>query len=104
MLWACRSGINKPVAVMDWLEKTQPVEEYILILDADMIMLKPFDPVAMGVRPGEVSFSWHAWPCKCTHNEGTNHAWPHAGVLFMQQAGLCQHFMGISRASVTSLP
>ena len=52
---ACRSGINKPVAVMDWLEKTQPVEEYILILDADMIMLKPFDPAAMGVRPGKCS-------------------------------------------------
>ena len=48
----CCSGINKPVAVMDWLEKVQPQEEYILILDADMIMLKPFDPVKMGVLPG----------------------------------------------------
>jgi hypothetical protein len=52
-LHACCSGINKPVAVAHWLEKAQPVEEYILILDADMIMLKPFDPVKMGVRPGE---------------------------------------------------
>ena len=46
------SGINKPVAVLDWLEKTQPREEYILILDADMIMRRPFDPVRLGVRPG----------------------------------------------------
>ena len=49
-LWC--SGINKPVAVMDWLRKVQPQEDYILILDADMIMLKPFDPVKMGVLPG----------------------------------------------------
>ena len=59
-LHACCSGINKPVAVSHWLERTRPVEEYILILDADMIMLKPFDPVKMGVRPGE-----HSIPCCC---------------------------------------
>ncbi len=47
------SGINKPVAVQDWMSKTNPQEDYILILDADMIMLKPFDPVKMGVAPGE---------------------------------------------------
>ncbi|EIE19229.1 hypothetical protein COCSUDRAFT_8175, partial [Coccomyxa subellipsoidea C-169] len=45
-------GINKPVAVQDWMSKTNPQEDYILILDADMIMLKPFDPVKMGVAPG----------------------------------------------------
>ncbi len=49
---ARRSGINKPVAVLDWLEKAQPREEYILILDADMIMRRPFEPVRLGVRPG----------------------------------------------------
>ena len=51
-LSAVASGINKPVAVLDWLEKTQPQEEYILILDADMIMRRPLDPVRLGVRPG----------------------------------------------------
>lgn len=40
------------MAVLDWLEKTRPREEYILILDADMIMRRPFDPVRLGVRPG----------------------------------------------------
>jgi hypothetical protein len=39
--------------VQDWLTRTNPQEDYILILDADMIMLKPFDPVKMGVAPGE---------------------------------------------------
>lgn len=47
-----RSGINKPVAVEDWLTRTNPQEEHILILDADMIILKPFDPIKMGVAPG----------------------------------------------------
>ncbi len=46
------SGINKPVAVQDWMTKKNPQEDYILILDADMIMLKPFDPIKMGVAPG----------------------------------------------------
>ncbi|CAL8464472.1 g4007 [Coccomyxa elongata] len=46
------SGINKPVAVQDWMTKKKPQEDYILILDADMIMLKPFDPIKMGVAPG----------------------------------------------------
>ena len=43
---------------MDWLQKVQPQEEYILILDADMIMLKPFDPVKMGVLPGLPCTAW----------------------------------------------
>ena len=51
-LSAGASGINKPVAVLDWLEKARPQEEYILILDADMIMRRPLDPVRLGVRPG----------------------------------------------------
>ena len=46
------SGINKPVAVFSWYRNTKPTEDYIIILDADMIMLKPFDPQQMGVKPG----------------------------------------------------
>jgi hypothetical protein len=47
------SGINKPVIVADWLNVAKPEEDYIIILDADMIMRQPLDPVAMGVKPGE---------------------------------------------------
>ena len=46
------SGINKPVAVLDWLQKTNPSEEYILIIDADMIMRKPMLPHKLGAGPG----------------------------------------------------
>eukprot|EP00884_Botryococcus_braunii_P005119 jgi/Botrbrau1/14608/Bobra.67_2s0008.1 len=46
------SGINKPVVVADWLHVAKPQEDYIIILDADMVMREPLDPVAMGVKPG----------------------------------------------------
>ena len=51
-LFLPRSGINKPVAVFSWYRATKPTEDYIIIVDADMIMLKPFDPPKMGVKPG----------------------------------------------------
>ncbi|CAK0787529.1 hypothetical protein CVIRNUC_010749 [Coccomyxa viridis] len=46
------SGINKPVAVLSWYMTAKPTEDYIIIVDADMIIMKPFDPVQMGVKPG----------------------------------------------------
>jgi hypothetical protein len=46
------SAYNKPEAVIDWLQHVEPEEDYILIIDADMIMRKPFDPIALGARPG----------------------------------------------------
>lgn len=47
------SGINKPVAVYSWYMNTKPTEDYIVIVDADMIILKPFDPIQMGVKQGD---------------------------------------------------
>ena len=48
-----RSGINKPVAVLDWLQKVNPTEEFILIIDADMVMRKPMLPLDLGAGPGD---------------------------------------------------
>ena len=48
------SGINKPVAVLSWYMTAKPTEDYIIIVDADMIIMKPFDPVQMGVKPGSI--------------------------------------------------
>jgi hypothetical protein len=36
--------LNKPVAVVDWLAKHDVREDYILIIDADMIMRRPLLP------------------------------------------------------------
>lgn len=46
------SAYNKPGAVMYWLRDVQPTEDFILVIDADMIMRQPFNPVALGAGPG----------------------------------------------------
>ena len=35
------------------MQDVEPVEEYILVIDADMIFRSPFIPMEMGVSPGE---------------------------------------------------
>ena len=34
------------------VQDVQPTEDFILVIDADMIMRQPFDPVALGAGPG----------------------------------------------------
>ena len=46
------SAYNKPVAVIDWLARNDVKEDYVLIIDADMIMRAPFVPDNEGARPG----------------------------------------------------
>lgn len=43
---------NKPVAVIDWLAKNNIVEEFILIIDADMIMRRKIIPEEHGAAKG----------------------------------------------------
>ncbi len=46
------SAYNKPLAVLDFLTNNAVEEEYILVIDADMIFVQRFNPINMGVRPG----------------------------------------------------
>lgn len=46
------SAYNKPEAVIDWLAHNEVEEEFVLILDADMIIRRPFIPEELGVRKG----------------------------------------------------
>ena len=39
---------NGPCCMQD----VQPTEDFILVIDADMIMRQPFNPVALGAGPG----------------------------------------------------
>lgn len=55
-LFQC-SGINKPVAVRDWLNKTQPKEDYILVIDSDTVMREPFDMETLDLKPGKMPSS-----------------------------------------------
>lgn len=42
---------NKPAGLMHWLDAIESAE-YILLLEADMLLRGPIDCAAMGVRPG----------------------------------------------------
>ena len=33
-------------------QEVKPTEDFILVIDADMIMRQPFDPIGMGAGPG----------------------------------------------------
>jgi len=46
------AAYNKPEAVIDWLEHVTPKEEYVLVLDSDMILRKPFLVEEMHPSPG----------------------------------------------------
>lgn len=35
---------NKPLAVYDWMSRTDVKEDYVLVIDADMIMRERFVP------------------------------------------------------------
>ena len=75
------SGINKPVAVRDWLNKTQPKEDYILVIDSDTIMRVPFNMDELHLEPGQLrilhckrkiaSFKWSC--CTVSEKARTDH-------------------------------
>lgn len=44
---------NKPVAVLDYLTNNSPPEDFLLVMDADMILRRPLVPVEMGARLGK---------------------------------------------------
>ena len=45
---------NKPYSVMSWLAATKITEDYVLMLDADMVMRQPIEPTSLGARRGNV--------------------------------------------------
>ena len=45
---------NKPYSLMAWLEAEDIPEDYIMMLDGDMLLRQPIDPVALGAARGRV--------------------------------------------------
>lgn len=43
---------NKPEAVLDWLDHVVPKHEFVLVLDSDMILRRPFFVEEMGPKKG----------------------------------------------------
>eukprot|EP00197_Chlamydomonas_leiostraca_P011661 CAMPEP_0202878240 /NCGR_PEP_ID=MMETSP1391-20130828/31891_1 /ASSEMBLY_ACC=CAM_ASM_000867 /TAXON_ID=1034604 /ORGANISM="Chlamydomonas leiostraca, Strain SAG 11-49" /LENGTH=283 /DNA_ID=CAMNT_0049560401 /DNA_START=177 /DNA_END=1025 /DNA_ORIENTATION=- len=46
------AAYNKPGAVVDWLKHVTPTENWVLVLDSDMLMRKPFHPGAYNASLG----------------------------------------------------
>lgn len=47
---------NKPGSIMEWVMHSEEAKstDYVLYIDADMLLRKPLDPIAMGVKKGVV--------------------------------------------------
>ena len=48
------ASYNKPYSVHAWLSKVDVKEDMILMVDTDMWLRQPIDPIALGSRPGNV--------------------------------------------------
>lgn len=50
----------KPHTVATWLREARPQEEFILIVDSDMVFRRPLLPSPLGVQPGTAA-SQNQW-------------------------------------------
>ena len=48
------ASYNKPYSVTAWLQQVEVKETWVLMMDTDMFLRAPIDPVALGVRRGHV--------------------------------------------------
>lgn len=48
------ASYNKPASVMHFSQEANFTEEFILFIDADMVLSRPIDPVALGAKRGTV--------------------------------------------------
>ncbi len=55
------SAYNKPEAVIDWLAHNEIEEDFVLILDADMIMRAPFIPEDLGAKEGTAISAYYGY-------------------------------------------
>ncbi len=68
VLLACPAAYNKPGALVDWLNKTKVEEEYVLLLDSDMLLRRPFLPEEFNLTKGWVRAPYYSY-LKGVHNE-----------------------------------
>ena len=48
------ASYNKPASVMHFSREANFTEEFVLFIDADMVLSRPIDPVALGAKKGTV--------------------------------------------------
>ena len=85
---------NKPASVMFWLEQVDVREEFIALLDADMLLRAPLDPVRLGAARGVVVSAEYSYLVGTdTFNQTHDHAFarrfvdPHELPLMVRCGG-----------------
>ena len=48
------ASYNKPASVMHFSRESNFTEDYLLFIDADMLLVRDLDPIALGAKPGTV--------------------------------------------------
>ena len=48
------ASYNKPASVMHFSRESNFSEEFLLFIDADMLLVRDLDPIALGAKPGTV--------------------------------------------------
>ena len=48
------ASYNKPASVMHFSRESNFTEEFLLFIDADMLLVRDLDPIALGAKPGTV--------------------------------------------------
>lgn len=71
----------KPSELACTLQDVNPQEDFILVIDADMIMRQPFDPVALGAGPGWAISAFFTY-MKGVNNELAMHHVPQVSQSF----------------------
>ena len=55
------ASYNKPASVMHFSRESNFTEEFLLFIDADMLLVRDLDPIALGAKPGTVVSEEVGW-------------------------------------------
>ena len=82
------------------LQDVKPQEDFILVIDADMIMRQPFDPVALGAGPGWAISAFFTY-MKGVNNELAQRHVPQVSICYSPSKLAMQRPSTLCRCTVT---
>ncbi|KAL1529318.1 hypothetical protein AB1Y20_000272 [Prymnesium parvum] len=72
------ASYNKPASVMHFTREANFTEEFILFIDADMVLVRPIDPIALGAKKGTVVSEYVAYMIGSSNQMAKNFLPPEA--------------------------
>jgi len=52
---------NMAGTILHWVTNAKPAEDYVLILDSDMLLMRPILPAELGLRPGHAHAAYYGY-------------------------------------------